>query len=157
MNINVKCPYCNQITGYDNSQPSAFCMMCGKQISLGAPAVNNVQPTVPVTYQMPVQTLSGSGNLIISFSSEHPRVFLISTILATGESYQYSNGQSMIFNLVPGIHSIDFKIGKRTYRRDLIIPPNGEHVRVHASWARGTARITILNPTQPGSAPVMYV
>lgn len=171
MDINVKCPYCNQITGYDNSRPFAFCMLCGKQISIApVPAnsqvalVNNQAPAPavapvnnPVYNPAPVQTVPGGANLIISYYSEHPRVFLISTILATGASYQYSNGQSMAFNLMPGIHPIDFKIGKRTYRREILISPNQEPVRVVASWGRGTARINIINPSQPGNVPVMYV
>lgn len=165
MDINVKCPYCNQITGYDNSRPFAFCMLCGKQISITPPAANNQVAPVntapapmvnPVFNPPPVQAAPGA-NLIISYYSEHPRVFLISTILATGASYQYSNGQSMAFNLVPGLHPIDFKIGKRTYRREILINPNQEPVRVVASWGRGTARISILNPSQPGNAPIMYV
>ena len=165
MDINVKCPYCNQITGYDNSRPFAFCMLCGKQISITPPAANNqVTPVntapapmvAPVFNPPPVQAAPGA-NLIISYYSEHPRVFLISTILATGASYQYSNGQSMAFNLMPGLHPIDFKIGKRTYRREILINPNQEPVRVVASWGRGTARISILNPSQPGNAPIMYV
>ena len=170
MDINVKCPYCNQITGYDNSRPFAFCMLCGKQISIApAPAnsqvapVNNQAPAPvtapvynPVYNPAPVQNVPGA-NLIISYYSEHPRVFLISTILATGASYQYSNGQSMAFNLMPGIHPIDFKIGKRTYRREILISPNQEPVRVVASWGRGTARINFINPSQPGTVPVMYV
>ncbi len=186
MDINVKCPYCNQITGYDNSRPFAFCMLCGKQISITPPAANNqVAPAnsqtpvnnpgvSPVNYQVPVNSpapapmvapvfnpppvqAAPGANLIISYYSEHPRVFLISTILATGASYQYSNGQSMAFNLMPGLHPIDFKIGKRTYRREILINPNQEPVRVVASWGRGTARISILNPSQPGNAPIMYV
>lgn len=166
MDINVKCPYCNQITGYDNSRPFAFCMLCGKQISIApAPANSQVAPVnspapapmvAPVFNPPPVQAAPGA-NLIISYYSEHPRVFLISTILATGASYQYSNGQSMAFNLMPGLHPIDFKIGKRTYRREILINPNQEPVRVVASWGRGTARISILNPSQPGNAPIMYV
>ena len=178
MDINVKCPYCNQITGYDNSRPFAFCMLCGKQISLGTapanvpanvpannpsmapvsyPAPANSPVIAPVNNPAPVQNYAGGPNLIITYYSEHPRVFLISTILATGASYQYSNGQSMAFNLVPGIHAINFKIGKRTYRRDILINPNQEPVRIAASWSRGTARITIINPSQPGNAPVMYI
>lgn len=164
MNIDVRCPYCNGITGFDNSRPFAFCNHCGKQISLGtnqpnnyqAPAPAPISPMAPVQ-SMPPQVYSGCGaNLVISYTSEHPRVYLIATILATGASYQFVSGGSMAFNLNPGIHPIDFKIGKRTYRRDILITPNGEPVRAMASWSRGTARITIINPTQPGSAPVIY-
>lgn len=180
MDINVKCPYCNQITGYDDSRPFAFCMLCGKKISLApAPANNQVSAPVnnqvsapvsnpvvapvnnpvsaPAGYTAPVQTYPGGPNLIITYYSEHPRVFLITTILATGACHQYSNGQSMAFNLVPGIHAINFKIGKRTYRRDILINPNQEPVRVVASWGRGTARISIVNPAMPGNAPIMYI
>ena len=168
MDINVKCPYCNQITGYDDSRPFAFCMLCGKQISLApTPSSNPVSAPVnnpaPVSYSQPVsapalsQNYAGGPNLIITFYSEHPRVFLITTILATGASYQYANGQSMAFNLVPGIHAVNFKIGKRTYRRDILINPGQEPVRAVASWGGGTARINIINPSQPGNAPVMYI
>ena len=167
MDINVKCPYCNQVTGYDDSRPFAFCMLCGKQISL-APAAPAVNPTpvsapapagymAPAPVTAPAQNYAGGANLIVTFYSEHPRVFLITTILATGASYQYANGQSMAFNLVPGIHAINFKIGKRTYRRDIIINPGQEPVRVVASWGGGTARINIVNPAMPGNAPIMYV
>ncbi|MCR4729665.1 MAG: hypothetical protein K5881_01920 [Saccharofermentans sp.] len=171
MDINVKCPYCNQITGYDNSRPFAYCMLCGKQISLAPQPANDpvsapvnvpvnqapVTYSAPVSTQVPVQNYAGGPNLIITYYSEHPRVFLITTILATGACHQYSNGQSMAFNLVPGIHAINFKIGKRTYRRDILINPNQEPVRVVASWGRGTARINIINPSQPGNAPIMYI
>lgn len=167
MDINVKCPYCNQITGYDDSRPFAFCMLCGKQISL-APAPASAPVTAPVSAPInapayvpvnpaPAQNNAGGPNLIITYYSEHPRVFLITTILATRACHQYSNGQSMAFNLVPGIHAINFKIGKRTYRRDIFISPNQEPVRVVASWGRGTARINIINPAMPGNAPIMYI
>ena len=152
MDINVKCPYCNQITGYDDSRPFAFCMLCGKQISLAPMPSSNT-----VSAPAPSQNYAGGPNLIITFYSEHPRVFLITTILATGASYQYANGQSMAFNLVPGIHAVNFKIGKRTYRRDILINPGQEPVRAVASWGGGTARINIINPSQPGNAPVMYI
>ena len=121
--------------------------------------VNSQAPApmvAPIFNPPPVQAAPGA-NLIISYYSEHPRVFLISTILATGASYQYSHGQSMAFNLMPGLHPIDFKIGKRTYRREILINPNQEPVRVVASWSRGTARISIMNPAMPGNPPVMYV
>ena len=187
MDINVKCPYCNQITGYDDSRPFAFCMLCGKKISLAPQPANNqvsapvnnpasvpvnnpvnvpvmasvnpaqVSYSAPVNAPAAVQNYAGGPNLIITYYSEHPRVFLITTILATGACHQYSNGQSMAFNLVPGIHAINFKIGKRTYRRDILINPNQEPVRVVASWGRGTARISIVNPAMPGNAPIMYI
>ena len=115
-----------------------------------------VQPTVLMPAQVPVQGVPGGPNLIISYTSEHPRVFLVSTILATGQSFQYSHGQSMTFTLTPGIHAIDMKIGKRTYRRDVLIGAGSEPVRILASWSRGTARITIMGPQQPGSPPIMY-
>ena len=162
MNIDVRCPYCNGITGFDNSRPFAFCNHCGKQISLGTNPPNNYQAPAPApisnmapVQSVPPQVFSGA-NLVISYTSEHPHVYLIATILATGASYQFVSGGSMAFNLNPGIHPIDFKIGKRTYRRDILISPGGEPVRAMASWSRGTARITIINPAQPGGAPVFY-
>ena len=161
MNINVKCPYCNGVTGFDDSRPFAFCNQCGKQISLGTSQPNNYQAPAPAGYTAPVQTMPaqpnyGGANLVISYTSEHPRVYLIVSILATGASYQFVSGGSIALNLAPGIHPIDFKIGKRTYRRDILITPGGEPVRAMASWSRGTARIAIINPSQPGTAPVFY-
>lgn len=162
MNINVKCPYCNGITSYEDSSPFSFCNNCGMKISLGTNQPNNYQAPAPAPagYMAPVQSAPvqnyGGANLVVSYSSEHPRVYLILTILATGASYQFVSGGSMAFSLSPGIHPIDFKIGKRTYRRDILINPSGEPVRAMASWSRGTARITIINPTLPGSAPVIY-
>ena len=162
MNINVKCPYCSGITGFDDSRPFAFCNHCGKQISLGTnqPAGYQAPAPAPAGYMAPVQSVPvqnfSGANLVISYTSEHPRVYLIATILVTGASYQFVSGGSMAFNLNPGIHPVDFKIGKRTYRRDILVPASGEPVRAMASWSRGTARITIINPTQPGSAPVYY-
>ena len=158
MDINVKCPFCHGVTGYDCTQPYAFCMQCGKKIVMQSVPVSAAPATQAVNYSMPAQSVNGTPNLVISFTSEHPRVFLISTLLENGVNYQYAHGQSMGFNLMPGVHPIDLKIGKRTYRRDIVIYPNCDPVRVFCSWARGTARITIINPAQPGSTgvPVMY-
>ena len=40
---------------------------------------------------------------------------------------------------------------------DILINPGQEPVRAVASWGGGTARINIINPSQPGNAPVMYI
>lgn len=173
MLFNVKCPSCGSVILFDDSRVFMFCRVCGQKLykdpSMTAenqPAQPQVQyaqqPQAPVQMpvvmqpHVPVQNVPGSPNLIISFTSEHPRVFLITTILATGQSFQYSHGQSMTFTLTPGIHAIDLKIGKRTYRRDVLINAVGDPVRILASWSRGTARISIMGPQQPGSPPIMY-
>ena len=153
MDINVKCPFCHGVTGYDCKKPFAFCMQCGKKIILKSIPVGTA-PVTTVNYPTPAQSFNGTPNLVISFESENLNVFLISTLLENGVNYQYSHGQSMGFNLMPGVHPIDLKIGKRTYRRDIVIYPNTDPVRVFCSWARGTARIIIANPA--GIAPVIY-
>lgn len=157
MDINVKCPYCGKTTGYDDSKPFGFCMMCGGKIVLSVKQNVNVPPVASVAYNAPMSSIYGNPNLVISYTSEHPGVYMITTLLSTGASYQYTHGQSMGFTLTPGIHSIDFKIGKRTYRRDVVIYQNTDPVRVLCSWARGTARITIMQaPGNGGSPPILY-
>lgn len=165
MLINVKCPSCGSVILFDDSRAFMFCRVCGQKLlkdpsmtaAVQQPQVQYAQITpVIMPAQVPVHGVPGGPNLIISFTSEHPRVFLVSTILATGQSFQYAHGQSMTFTLTPGIHAIDMKIGKRTYRRDVFISAGGDPVRILASWSRGTARISIMGPQQPGSPPIMY-
>ena len=88
---------------------------------------------------------SPAPNLIISYYSAHPRVYLVVKVVSTGYRKVFVNGEKAGFSLIPGPQSLILKIGKKNYRRDIIIPPNGDTVNIQASWGSGVARINILN------------
>ena len=159
----VRCPGCGEIASFDESDPSRFCMMCGHKLFENVPQKSIQTPTPPASRPVskpsfqpaPVQSYPKGSNLIVTYSSEHPRVNMIITFISTRYRENFYNGTTKAYNLDPGTHSINFTIGKRTYRRDIYISPNGIPVTVHASWRRGVARIEIINPPA-GSFPMPY-
>lgn len=148
----LQCPNC----GKDIRSDDVFCMSCGKRIYEDTEKVNNVLVARPVSEPVsqpfanapynPALQQNVSGNLIISYQSEHPRVNMYVTFISTKYRDYYTNGQTRGYNLFPGIHAIVFKIGKRAYRRDVTVYSESQPVIVYASWRRGVARISIVNP-----------
>lgn len=153
MNNLMRCPYC----GREIRSDDVFCTSCGERIFRNTAQANNALATRPVSepiskpfsdaFYNPVALQQNmAGNLIITYESEHPRVNMYVTFISTKYREYYTNGQTRAYNLVPGIHAIIFKIGKRAYRRDVTIYSENMPVTIYASWHRGVARISIVNP-----------
>lgn len=151
----MQCPGCGEVIRFDDTRPSNFCMTCGQRLYRDIKQDNNpgqgpVPNPVERSFANPANFRPASqGNLIISYVSEHPRVNMTVTFVNTRSRDFFTNNQNRAYNLYPGIHLIDFKIGKRTYRREVSIYPNSRPVMVQASWRRGVARISIMDLT-PG-------
>ena len=167
-----KCDRCGSEVKLDDTRGFMFCWKCGNKIfitpgqsqSEPAPATEPViapvppqqpapQPVpqpVPVVMPAPVvnyvpQRIYTGPNLYIYYQSAHPNVLLIAVIRSTGQRFRFSHGQGLSFNLAPGNQELILKIGKRSYRRDVLLPADGSPVRIDCSWSGGTARINISN------------
>ena len=162
----MQCPGCGKETKYDDTWSSFFCMSCGQKLQRPAVQTNNsVQTTprpAPVTQPAPRAFANpvafqpaAQGDLIVSYASEHPRVNMVVIFLITKFKDRFTNGDTRAYNLGPGMHVINFQIGKRVYRREITIYPGNKPVMVQASWRRGVARISIINP-QPGNPMMGY-
>lgn len=159
----VQCPGCGESATFDESNPARFCMSCGHRLFEDTAQISSQMQSYPAPGQVstpafqpaPIMAFPQGTNLIVSYSSEHPRVNMVITFISTRFRERYVNGTTKAYCLVPGMHAINFTIGKRTYRRDIYISPDGRPVTVQASWHRGVARIAIMNPTA-GNIPMTY-
>ena len=137
--IYSKCMSCGaSFQQFKNSNNFAFCTYCGgKVINVTESASDNTNST---------QSAFNVPNLYISYNSINPNVFLVTRVVSTGVKHTYVNGQSLSFCLTPGPQTIILKIGKKNYRRDIIISAENIPVRIYASY-NGRAQITIDQPS----------
>lgn len=140
----------SEIIVSDNGLPR-FCKQCGAPLATGNAPVNNSQ-LMPVGYPAPAGFYS-KPNLIISYNSAHPRVLLVVRIVSTGEKKLFYPGETAAYTLRPGTQAIILKIGKRNYRRDVLIPANGDPLVIRASWSGGVARIEMVNAVPSYTTP----
>lgn len=102
---------------------------------------HNQQPPISVSINR-----SAEPNLIINYTSCNPSVLAVVAIKAIRTKVRMLSGQSLSFHMPQGEHIIVIKIGRRNYKRAIIIPPNNQPIRINASFT-GRAQIYIDQPT----------
>ena len=165
MLVEMKCPSCAGTMNFDDSRDFMFCPYCGNKVANLAQQINiNQQVTVSGTVNY-VQDRSNDPNLYISFNTSDPTIVMetkivsdntnapsnafvgmVSKLVPPGAKHTYVNGQTMSFHLSQGPHRIVFKIGKKSYNKDIVIPPSNSPVRIYASFSK-KPQITIDQPS----------
>lgn len=137
--VALKCPSCGAEMTVDDSQTSIFCQYCGTKIEI-IPERIEVNQNVNIRVDH-----SNEPNLIINYSSVHPKVLLVARIASTGQKAVYMNGQTASYHLPAGKQVIVLKIGKKNYKRVVYITPQNGPVIINCSYV-GRAQIMIDQP-----------
>ena len=148
------CPNCGAESS-DSYGVSYFCTKCGARLASGTTLPYNNSELVPVNSFAPANTYTNTPNLIIQYNSAHPRVLLVVRIVSTGDKRVYYPGDTATYTLRPGPQAIILKIGKKNYRRDVVITP-GTPVTIKASWSGGVSHIDVFKPTTASFIPPAY-
>ena len=154
MIVNLKCPNCGAQMEVEEGTETVFCQFCGAKVSNMAEKVN-INQTITVIHKYedePKKKNSSDANLLISYSSINAGVLMVVRIVSTGQKMTGFNGQTLSFKLPPGFQQIIIKIGKVNYSRNIVIPDDGEPVRINASFT-GHANISVSPNGMSASAP----
>lgn len=154
MNDKIFCSQCGGELDRPVNRDFTFCKYCGNKVECAghAPSAQTETPSVP-TYAD-----TNEPNLIITYTSTHPGVRLVTRIASTGQRNVFSNGQAMGFRLPKGRHIIVLKIGKHNHNREIFITDDNRPVRIDAGFS-GRSFINIDQPlyTMPTNAPASAV
>ncbi len=141
MLVDVKCPYCNLLSQYDDAREFMFCKNCGKKIAYSPSRAVSEHNDIALKAQN-----NNTPNLFISYNTTIPAIGMVTRIVSTGAKDSYVNGQTRSFHLGIGFQQIILKIGPKNYSRDIVISADNTPVRIYASF-NGVAQITIDQPT----------
>lgn len=145
MLVKMICPQCGATLDMDDSREFIFCRFCGTKILNTAQKIE-VKQDVNVSGMILHRTdYSNEPNLVINYSSSNISVKMVVNILSLRTKLTFINGQSMTFYLPEGRNEIVLKIGKKNYRRFVIINSHYPPVKIHASWSKH-AQIYIESP-----------
>lgn len=120
--INMRCPNCGANINYDETRPFMFCQYCGTKIS-----GNN---------QMPSRTVQNTPNLSISYTTTSPAYEL--SVEFNGERWVFPNNSGKSFTMAPGIYAFTFRIARRGWKRNVVIPQGGSPVTINVVYAGRT-------------------
>lgn len=115
------------------------------------PTMQTGYAAMPGAYAQPVGTyMPGSmsmtqPNLVIHYSSIHPSVAMVTRLVSNGRKDVYYTGQTIEYTVVPGVHQIIMKIGKKNYSRMVTVPGDGSAIHVYGAYD-GNAQISIGYP-----------
>ncbi len=166
----IKCYKCDESIELISEKPAAFCPFCGVKLNekidsettevvnsdnvnttmlnVNDNTVNNTinsqNLTLSNTQQQDLQTKAPQQKptLYISYTTANYNVTMSVRILNAGYDNLYYNNQAFSYCLNPGIYFLQFRIGNRTYNRNINIMPGGFPIQIYCSW-NGRANIVI--------------
>lgn len=151
MMVKMVCPQCGAQLEMDENRDFMFCQHCGTKV-MNAAQKYEIKQDISVNQRVDVSGTvihkidnTGKANLFINFLSVHPGVGMVVRIADTGDKRYYMSGQTLSYHLLPGQHVLVLKIGKKNYKRVIVIPETNEPVSIFASWD-GRAHINIDQP-----------
>lgn len=155
----VKCLKCDENIELISEKPAAFCPFCGVKLNeavyndtktvgvdnTNAPNTVNSQDLIESNTQqrnLQPQAPQPKPNLYISYTTANYNVTMSVRILNAGYDNLYYNNQAFSYCLNPGVYFLQFRIGNRTYNRNINIMPSGFPIQIYCSW-NGRANIII--------------
>ena len=156
----LKCTNCNKDIELISEKPAAFCPFCGTKLdgaidnAAGGSKANEPldntantvncqdQTTINTRQNLQPQAPQQKPNLYISYTTANYNVTMSVRILNAGYDNLYYNNQAFSYCLNPGVYFLQFRIGNRTYNRNINIMPGGFPIQIYCSW-NGRANIII--------------